>query len=261
MCYTFEIKTLQNISENNDVLNFLDKHLNRSLFAYPNINEANVVRGCYITNKLEGLVIISNEKTAMYVLSDNLSIVEYYSILEDAQDYKHTHCYIYEPMDCTKFLYVLDEQFELAVCDRNQIPKIDSSLQVSELCEDDWVEYLNAINQASPEYKLTVDYLKRQSSANTIYIGKKDNNIISGLTINGVDSMMNTITSIFTIPEYQKNGYARQLISNIIHNTNRDFNKLSLYYNNPHAKKLYDSLNFKCVGKLYKGSVKEKSKN
>lgn len=253
MCYTFEIKTIQNISENNDVLNFLNNHLNRSLFSYPNINETNIVRGCYITGVLEGIVIISNEKTAMYVLSDDLSIVEYYSILEDAQDYKHIHCYLYNPLDCAFLLYEKNDysEYKLAVAPSPFVPKYNSKLVISKLEKSKWDQYIHAISLACPEYTVTYDTLKARSNTTTTYIGELDGEIISALTLHGDNSKMYVLSRVLTIPSYQRRGYASQLISNVVHTESLNIRNISLYYNDDNAKSLYHSLGFTQIGDLY----------
>ncbi|MGL4588765.1 MAG: GNAT family N-acetyltransferase [Mycoplasmatales bacterium] len=246
------------------VVEFVEKNIEKSLFIYGNLNGDDVLTKFLMRGEeIIGLFNLKSLKFMTFLVADDISKEELQLIFAEASKYPHIGgtCVNIDQTMIEQFYEIKnkEQQSEIATLVLNRNCKFTLSSEVSLLDSrsvSEVQEYTSAINQIN-EFDM---YEFHDDDQQKIYVYKQAGKIIGGATLSAISDKTAVVIGVFVLAEYRNQGIARKLMMTLLTANNEQERLISIFFNNPIAKRLYLELGFEVKNKMTMLKRKECSK-
>lgn len=245
-----ELVTNDNIEETKS---FVEKHLKRSGFIYGNLEM--VGSQTYIfKNSNSNIYAVANTLSGQYLtylFPKKTKLEDVKHVIESMQQVEHHGgTVIGDYSNILSMYYELPHNFmnEVASLSLENNPNLIDN-DVDYLVSEDIDDYVVSLNQISEFQPRSLNSINQQFGNSVVSGLKIDGKIVSSANLTSISNKTAVITGVFTLKEYEGNGYAKRCISKLLN----DYGKgrtILIFFSNPIAKQLYLNLGFEVDEKL-----------
>lgn len=245
-----ELVTKDNIEETKA---FVEKHLKRSGFIYGNL-EIDGSKTYIFRNSDNDIYAVTNTlsgKYLTYLFPKKTKLEEVKHVIESMQQVEHHGgTVIGDYSNILSMYYELPNNFmnEVASLSLEHKPNL-ADTDVAYLSTIDIDDYASSLSQISEFPERPIDTIHQQFSNSVVTGLKVDGKIVSSANLTSISDKTAVVTGVFTLKEYEGNGYAKRCVSKLLNDYGQG-RTLLIFFSNPIAKQLYLNLGFEVDEKL-----------
>ncbi len=234
-----------------EVEKFIMKYVEKSLFIYGNLEMNNIILRFLrnSNNDIIALYLISQKRYITFLFIDKIDKTVVEEVFKDSYNYEYEEgTLVYDDNETlSKFFVISDEKAltEIACMNLLKENNFEKDINVKLLTIEDEVLKNQYIEEYPCEFsKIDMEVLNQAIKDSKIYVYLKNGNIVSSSKICSISNRTGVVVSVFTVPKYQRKGYAKKVISHMLKDNSDMDRNISIFFNNPKAKDIYLSLGF-----------------
>lgn len=241
---------IEQTNENVEIVKqFIKDNISKSTFILGNLQ--NPTQQTYFLNRDEnivGLFNIINNKYISYLFANEISKKEQEKIFEFANKFKHqegTIVNVEENLISNYYNNIKSNELSVLTLKKNNKYKFSS--RVEELKPKYYESYFAGCEQAFNKKIQESDL----NELNKYYVIIDDNKVVSTCCLTAISDQTAVVTTVYTVDGYKRQGLAEECIGHMLASNCEVEREIMIFYSNPHAKSLYNKLEFNGNNTLY----------
>lgn len=230
---------------------FVIDNLKRSGFTYGNLLETGSTS--YILKEDGNIIAMTNSlngKYVTYLFPSNTSEVVVRKVIEFMQDKPHVGGTV-----TGDYYHIFKDYYELPTNAINEVASLQAttsdyqSVYAEYITVEDIDEYKQALDTIVEFRPRANDDVKDMFERTKVVAVKQGGKIVSSVCLSAISDKTAVVTGVFTVKEYEGNGYAKDCMNRILADY-AEGRTLLIFFTNPKAKDLYLKLGFEVDDKL-----------